>query len=249
MSQSVFEMRSVELFCYRPLGARYVICDEWHYTACLGKAADLQRARAETREFLDIAELNHWSWQENPELVRKLIASSWLFFHHLGDRNPDTDGWWVIVALLKEVRRGSLLAIKGPRHSLFPSPYRTTPLRNLVAKTGSRTDGEPMLSVQYDSATRQARSAAARAARVGDRNTPTMFSDATPFELGNPTDSNDALTMAARGVNDAQEAECFVKYEVDMELCSMTGAMYKDSRTYLLCKQRAFENYQQCRGY
>jgi hypothetical protein len=176
MSQSVFEMRSVELFCYRPLGARYVICDEWHYTACLGKAADLQRAKAETREFLDIAELNHRSWQEDPELVRKLVASGWLFFHRVHDRNPDTDGWWVIVALLKEVRRGSLLAIKGPRDSLFPSPYRSTPLRNLVARTGNRPDGEPMLSVPDD----PARSAAAGEARVGVGNAPTLLGNAQP---------------------------------------------------------------------
>jgi hypothetical protein len=60
MSFSVFEMHSVELFCYRPLGARYVICDEWHYNACLKKAADLTKAKAQTQEFLGIAGLNSW---------------------------------------------------------------------------------------------------------------------------------------------------------------------------------------------
>ncbi|APA90049.1 DUF2974 domain-containing protein (plasmid) [Paraburkholderia sprentiae WSM5005] len=166
MSLSVFEMHSVELFCQRPPGACYVICDEWHYKACLGKAADLQRARAETREFLDIAQLNHRAWQQDRKLVSNLIGSHWLFFHRVRDRNPDTDGWWVIVALLEEVRRGALLAIKGPRDSLFPSPYTSTPLRNIAAGTGSHPDREPILSVQYDPATWQTRLSAARAARA-----------------------------------------------------------------------------------
>ncbi|MGF6412191.1 hypothetical protein [Paraburkholderia sp. MM5482-R1] len=112
MSLSVFEMHSVELFCQRPPGACYVICDEWHYKACLGKAADLQRASAETREFLAIAALNRRKWEEDRKLVRNLIGRSWLFFHRVRDRDPDADGWWVIVALLEEVRRGKLLAVK-----------------------------------------------------------------------------------------------------------------------------------------
>ncbi|MGF6481943.1 hypothetical protein [Paraburkholderia sp. JPY419] len=166
MSLSVFEMHSVELFCQRPPGACYVICDEWHYKACLGKAADRQKARAETREFLEIAALNHREWEEDRKLVRRIQKSGWLFFHSARHRNPDTDGWWVIVALLEEVRRGKLLAIRGPRNSLFPSPYSSTPLRNPVARTGSHPDGEPILSVEYAPAAWQAQLAAAREARA-----------------------------------------------------------------------------------
>ncbi|MBC8726457.1 DUF2974 domain-containing protein [Paraburkholderia sp. 31.1] len=166
MSLSILEMHSVELFCQRPPGACYVICDEWHYKACLGKAADLQRASAETREFIAIPALNRRRWEEDPKLVRNLIGSHWLFFHDVRDRNPDTDGWWVIVALLEEVRRGKLLAVKGPRNGLFPSPYSSTPLMNPVGRTGSHPNGEPILSVQYDPATWQTRLNAARAARA-----------------------------------------------------------------------------------
>ncbi|MGF6842022.1 hypothetical protein QF001_005917 [Paraburkholderia youngii] len=166
MSLSVFEMHSVELFCQRPLGACYVICDEWRYKASLGKAADLPKARAETREFLEIAELNHRKWEQDRKLVRRIQKSGWLFFHSARHRNPDTDGWWVIVALLEEVRRGKLLAIRGPRNGLFPSPYRSIPLRNPVARTGTHPDGEPIRSVEYDPATWQAQLAAARAARA-----------------------------------------------------------------------------------
>jgi hypothetical protein len=118
------------------------------------------------------------------------------FFHRVRDRNPDTDGWWVIVALLDEVRRGSLLAIKGPRHSLFPSPYRSTPLRNPVAKTGNRVDGKPLLSVPYDPASKQARSAAARATSVVDTNAPTLLGNAQPFEYTPDTLCGDVEELA-----------------------------------------------------
>ncbi|WP_241495788.1 hypothetical protein [Paraburkholderia monticola] len=148
-------MHSVELFCQRPLGACYVICDEWHYKACLGKAADLQKARAETQEFLGIAELNREKWKEDLTLIRRLIDRKVLGFHGVRNWSPDTDGWWIIKALLDDVRKGVRLAIKGPRDSLFPSPYSSTPLRNLVAR-----------SVQYDPATWQAQLAGARAARA-----------------------------------------------------------------------------------
>ncbi|MGF6857455.1 hypothetical protein [Paraburkholderia sp. CI3] len=197
MSLSVFEMHSVELFCQRPPGACYVICDEWHYKACFGKAADFQRASAETREFLDIAQLNGRTWQEDRKLVRNLIGGHWLFFHDVRDRNPDTDGWWVILALLEEVRRGALLAIKGPRDSLFPSPYSSTPLRDIAARAGNRPDGEPVLSVQYDPATLQTWLNAARAARAGDRGASTLLGDAQPFEYVPDALSGDVVELAA----------------------------------------------------
>ncbi|MCC8405379.1 hypothetical protein LJ655_26585 [Paraburkholderia sp. MMS20-SJTN17] len=185
MSLSVFEMFSVELCCQKPLGARYVICNELHYKACLGKAADLGKARAETREFLGIADLNRRQWEKDGKLIRKLIGRSWLFFHNVRDRNPDTDGWWVFVALLEEVRRGKLLVIKGPLDSLFPSAYSSTPLRNLAR------------SAQYDPATWQAQLAATRAARAGDRSASTPLGDAQPFEYVPDTLTGDDVKLAA----------------------------------------------------
>ncbi|MEX3635607.1 hypothetical protein [Paraburkholderia sp. BR14320] len=197
MSLSVFEMHSVELFCQRAPGACYVICDERHYKACLGQAADSHKARAETREFLEIAELNHREWEEDRKLVRSLLGRNWLFFHTVRDRNPDTDGWWVIVALLEEVRRGKLLAIRGPRNGLFPSPYRSAPLRNPVARTGSHPDGEPILSVQYDPATWQNQLNAARAARAANRGASTPLGDVQPFEYVPDALSDDVVELAA----------------------------------------------------
>ncbi|WP_269083095.1 PAAR domain-containing protein [Robbsia andropogonis] len=56
--------------------------------------------------------------------------------------------------------------------------------------------------------------------------------------------------LAARGVSEQQEAECHAQYDADMVSCQAYRAMYGGNvRVYALCKQRAFENYQQCRGY
>ncbi|WP_231337435.1 hypothetical protein [Paraburkholderia sprentiae] len=133
---------------------------------------------------------------EDRKLIRNLIGSHWLFFHRVRDRNPDADGWWVIVALLEEVRRRALLAIKGPRDSLFPSPYRSTPLRNIAARAGNRRDGESVLSVQYDPATWQARLNAARATGTGDRGASTLLGDAPPFEYRPYMSGVDAVQIA-----------------------------------------------------
>ncbi|SMG58662.1 hypothetical protein [Paraburkholderia susongensis] len=224
MSLSVFEMCSVELRCQRPLGARYVICDEQHYKACLRKAADLERAKADTREFLGIAGLNRGEWEKDGNLVRSIQKRGWLWLHGARDRNPDTDGWWVIGALLAEVRRGSLLAIKGPRADLFPPPH-STPLRTLPASAVYFPDSEPRLSGRYDPGTRQSRLVAARAATSGgsggglpdtavtgesganadsadgsgladDGDTSTLLGDVHPFEYREDLPDGDAMELA-----------------------------------------------------
>jgi hypothetical protein len=73
--------------------------------------------------------------------------------------------------------------------------------------------------------------------------------DAQPFELGESTLSDDVTEMAARGVSEGQEAGCLAEYEFELEQCNFIGAMYNDARTYALCRQNAFSNYQSCRGY
>jgi hypothetical protein len=82
---------------------------------------------------------------------------------------------------------------------------------------------------------------------VGDDATP--LGDALPFEYGGNVTGDNVFVISARGVSAEDEAECFAQYEQDMMACDMVGAMYRDSRTYLLCKQRAFSNYQTCRGF
>jgi len=73
----------------------------------------------------------------------------------------------------------------------------------------------------------------------------TPLGDAAPFAL-DASPLGDALSMAA--VDPFQEEQCYARYEIDMEMCAAASAMYKDPRTYLLCKQRAFDKYQTCRG-
>ncbi|SIT45990.1 conserved hypothetical protein [Paraburkholderia piptadeniae] len=82
-----------------------------------------------------------------------------------------------------------------------------------------------------------------------DDDASTPLGDGQPFEYGPDAASDEAESVAARGVSEVHEAECYAEYEVDMEQCQVASAMYKDSRTYALCTQRAFEKYQQCRGY
>lgn len=74
---------------------------------------------------------------------------------------------------------------------------------------------------------------------------------AAPFaSVGdNTTASSDAMQLAARGVSEEDEAECHAQYEADMEACNMARAMYKSPAYFLSCSQRAFQRYQQCRGY
>ncbi|SMG23182.1 hypothetical protein [Paraburkholderia susongensis] len=214
MSLSVFEMCSVEPCCQRPLGARYVICDEQHYKACLRKAADLGKAKADTQEFLGIAGLNRREWEKDGNLVRSIQKRGWLWLHGVRDRNPDTDGWWVINALLSEVRRGSLLAIKGPRADLFPRPH-STPLRTLPATAVYLPNGKPTLSGRYDPGTGQSRLIAARAAMSGgssgggltdDGGTSTPLGNAQPFDYQPDMPESDAEELAASTRNPDQAA-------------------------------------------
>ena len=82
---------------------------------------------------------------------------------------------------------------------------------------------------------------------IGDATTP--LGDAAPFEYVKSATGDDVLSLAARGVSEAHETECYAEYENELEMCNFAGALYKDPRTYALCKQRAFSNYQSCRGY
>ncbi|WP_446332854.1 hypothetical protein [Burkholderia pseudomallei] len=78
----------------------------------------------------------------------------------------------------------------------------------------------------------------------------TLLGDAQPFEYSADSPLENVQDVAARGVGEAEEAECHAKYELDMEQCQFARAMYGgDLRTYSLCTSRAFENYQACRGY
>jgi hypothetical protein len=74
-------------------------------------------------------------------------------------------------------------------------------------------------------------------------------SDAQPFEYSENSPADGVQDLAARGVSEADEADCFAQYQRDMAEChayrmAMGGARFMDA-----CSQRAFMKYQQCRGY
>ncbi|RKP51211.1 hypothetical protein [Trinickia fusca] len=78
---------------------------------------------------------------------------------------------------------------------------------------------------------------------------PTPLGNAEPFDLSVESTPDDLMNVAARGVSEADEAECFERYELDMEQCQFARAIYSDPRTYAACTARAFASYQSCRGY
>jgi hypothetical protein len=77
----------------------------------------------------------------------------------------------------------------------------------------------------------------------------TPLGDAQPFEYSDDSAGGDITTLAARGVSGLAEAECFSQYEQDLDLCNALGAPMGGERGQALCRQNAFQNYQQCRGY
>jgi hypothetical protein len=83
--------------------------------------------------------------------------------------------------------------------------------------------------------------------RSDDTSTP--LGDAQSFELDESVASDDVMQLAARGVSESQEAECLTQYEMDIEMCNALGMAMGGARALALCKQQAFSNYQQCRGY
>ncbi len=82
---------------------------------------------------------------------------------------------------------------------------------------------------------------------IGTGSTP--LGDAAPFEYGKSTTGSDVMSIAARGVSESHEAECFAEYERDMDECSAYRSAMGGQRFMDTCSQRAFMKYQQCRGY
>jgi hypothetical protein len=82
---------------------------------------------------------------------------------------------------------------------------------------------------------------------VGDATAP--LGDAAPFEYVKNVTGDDVMSMAARGVNEAQEADCFAEYERALDMCGAVAYPMGLIRGMALCRENAFDRYQQCRGY
>lgn len=78
----------------------------------------------------------------------------------------------------------------------------------------------------------------------------TPLDNAVPFEYVKSATSDDVLSIAARGVGEEMNANCFYQYERDLDICNaLAGMMGSGMRGLALCKQNAFEDYQTCRGF
>lgn len=75
------------------------------------------------------------------------------------------------------------------------------------------------------------------------------FGGASPFAYVPVASGGATDDLAARGVSESDEAECYAQYELDMDECRAYKAAMGGQRFMDLCSQRAFERYQQCRGY
>ncbi|TDV18306.1 hypothetical protein C7408_10361 [Paraburkholderia caballeronis] len=73
--------------------------------------------------------------------------------------------------------------------------------------------------------------------------------DVQAFEYSDNLSDGDVMELAARGVSEGQEAECFAEYEARQAECQAYSALNRDPYTYLVCRQSAFRLYNQCRGY
>jgi hypothetical protein len=82
---------------------------------------------------------------------------------------------------------------------------------------------------------------------IGEATSP--LGNAAPFEYLQSAIGDDVMSIAARGVSEAKEASCFSEYEQTMEFCNAMAPAIGGLRGKALCKQNAFDRYQQCRGY
>ena len=82
-----------------------------------------------------------------------------------------------------------------------------------------------------------------------DSSASTPLGDADPFSFATDPSSDDVMTVAARGVSEQDEGECYEEYERDMDLCNALGGPMGGARGLALCQQNAFLKYQQCRGF
>lgn len=77
----------------------------------------------------------------------------------------------------------------------------------------------------------------------------TPLGDAQPFDYSPDTVGDDVTDLAARGVSEADEAECYAQFMRELDECKLYSAMTQDPYTFVTCKAQAFVNYNQCRGY
>ncbi|WP_028225285.1 hypothetical protein [Paraburkholderia ferrariae] len=169
----------------------------------------------------------------------------------LSDRRYDIyrmDNLQIAHALHGEVRDGGLLFVPSREEMLAcvqaireerqraPRPASDCPQQSTIADQANRL---------YDNKPRVQQNLNMPSYSRGDGS----LSDAQRFEYPADPTGRDVTDLAARGITEADEADCFAEYETDMEMCSAGSSMYRSPAYYPECKTRAFQKYQQCRGY
>lgn len=86
-------------------------------------------------------------------------------------------------------------------------------------------------------------------AAAPDAHSSTPLGEGDRFDFGTSRTSDDLMSVSGRAVSEEHEAECFEQYERDLDMCHALGSPMGGARGLALCKQQAFMNYQQCRGY
>ncbi|CAB3782079.1 hypothetical protein LMG28614_01363 [Paraburkholderia ultramafica] len=205
-------------------------------------------------------------WAQDAALVARVRQFLGANFHWHGRLTKNGTAQEVVQTLHDMVRGGSVIVVpekalgggsvgSGTSAASAPAYAALDPEDAEQMRAFARSilypPGEPVLSGDY-SPDREASGqlAAAKAAMSGDDGSlTTPLGDAQPFEYSEDVSSGDVQDLAARGLSEEEEAECGALYDRDMEECNFARAIYQDPRTYAVCTQRAFSNYQSCRGY
>ncbi|TKC86908.1 hypothetical protein FAZ69_19965 [Trinickia terrae] len=205
-------------------------------------ATDIDAVRSFMRDQLNVV---HWEMPTNNAGIERIL------------KHAVRDGWLVPV-----VNRDR--CAQTPTFRPAPAPLYWGPTRNVSGGGGgsgaiASTSGKSFHQMAMDSMGLDAEGAwgyidqyNAMVGRVDEMQAVRAsmpIGDAQPFKYTPDTVGNDVTELAARGLGEAAEAECDAIYDAEMMACFAAGAMYRDPRTYALCKERAFQNYQACRGY
>jgi hypothetical protein len=159
----------------------------------------------------------------------------------------------VMVVIERAAPTGGGISGSGPTTPPYPLAMREKAARVAPTRTPSRSYQPPryddvsagdLIAYLEDFVSRTSGDAAAPAV-----DSSTLLSGAQPFEYGEDSPLGDVQDIAARGVSEADEGECYEEYERDMDLCNALGGPMGGARGLALCQQNAFAKYQQCRGF
>ncbi|MDR5754235.1 MULTISPECIES: hypothetical protein [unclassified Caballeronia] len=238
--------------------------------------AEQKQAIEEGKKFSQRAFADVWAKDAAlVQRVRSFLGTNFHWHQRLAKHGAALD----VVETLQSMIRGEsvvLIAEQAPPGGAVsnpaPKPQELPSFReSLMTGFGMSYDAATAYIERYNDMVDQVNAVAARYANAGassladgasdlaDAATPSgntedsdggsLLSDAQPFEYQPDSSSGDITELAARGVSEGEEGECFAAYERDLDMCNALAIPMGGARALALCKQQAFSNYQQCRGY